>query len=306
MATSAIYHPVEMRFAILVCVAIQFAQYAPTFARSEAPTPRYKTLPGPLPAMPKALDSGFVESGGAQIFFARYGNAKGEPVILLHGGMGNGDHWAHQMPALTDTFHVIAIDSRGQGRSTRPKKSKAKPTYDAMADDVLAVMKHLELERAAFVGWSDGGEIALKLGIHHPTRVTRLVILGANYNAKGAKKGGSKGSRTFAKYSAICRADYARLSKTPRQYDATAAWLLPIWREPMGITRAQLKAIKAPTLVADGDHDEIIELDQIKEMATLIPNARLEVFRDTSHFALWQDPASVNKALVDFLTLATP
>lgn len=292
-----------MRLAILSCIAmLSTATAAPkkNTAAKDAPPPRYTTLPAP-PEMPKPTDSGFVDSDGAKIYFARHGNAKGTPVILLHGGMGNGEHWSAQMPALTDKHHVIAIDSRGQGRSTRPKKSKAKPTYDALAADVIAVMDHLKLEKASIVGWSDGGEIALKLAIHHPTRVAKIVVLGANYDIKGAKKRGSKGSRTFALYAAKCRMDYARLSTTPKEYDKAASWLAPIWRSPMGFTKEQLKGITAPALIADGDHDEIIELAQVKEMAKLIPNARLEIFSDASHFVMWQDPASVNKVLVDFL-----
>jgi len=296
-----------MRFAFLLCVATLFAPHAAAAPKRKSPAaapvpapppPRWSTLPLP-PAMPKANATGFVDSGGAKLYFARYGNAKGEPVILLHGGMGNSDHWSHQVPVLTDKLHVITIDSRGQGRSTRPRSNK-KPTYDQMADDVLAVMDHLEISKASFVGWSDGGEIALKLAIHYPKRVAKLVVLGANYDANGAKKH-TKQSRTFGIYSAKCRADYAKLSKTPKQYAAVSSWLAPIWRSPMGFTKDQLRTIQAPTIIADGDHDEIIELDQIKEMVTLIPKARLEVFSDTSHFALWQDPTSVNKVLVDFL-----
>ena len=77
-----------------------------------------------------------------------------------------------------------------------------------------------------------------------------------------------------------------------------------MWRNPGAFTKDQLRSIKAPTLVADGDHDEIIELDQIKEMATLIPNGRLDVFKDTSHFALWQDPAALQQGARRVLDLA--
>ena len=249
------------------------------------------------PAMPKPSTSGFVDVDGAKIYYATFG--KGAPVVLLHGGMGNGDHWSHQVPTLAEKLHVIVIDSRGQGRSTR---TKAPPSYDVMATDTLAVLDHLDIKQAAIVGWSDGGEIALKLGVHHPDRITRLVIFGANYDAKGSKPRAGKSFPTFNAYVAKCRADYKRLSKTPKQFDALVQWLLPIWRNPMGFTKDQLTSIKAPTLVADGDHDEIIVLSQIEEMAKLIPNARLEVFADTSHFALWQDPATFNNVLVDFLT----
>ena len=276
-----------MRLATFVLVAMT--------SLASAKPPRWQTLEPP-PAMPKPTTTGFVDVDGAKIFYQTFG--KGEPVVLLHGGMGNGDHWSHQVPPLAEKLHVIVIDSRGQGRSTR---TKAAPSYDMMATDTLAVMNHLKLEKAAIVGWSDGGEIALKLGIHHPARVTKLFIFGANYDAKGSKPRG-KPSQTFSLYNAKCRADYEKMSKTPKQFAAVMRWLLPIWKNPMGFSKDQLKSIKAPTVVADGDHDEIILLAQIEEMAKLIPNARLEVFKDTSHFALWQDPTAFNKTLVDFLT----
>jgi pimeloyl-ACP methyl ester carboxylesterase len=261
--------------------------------------PRWQTCPLP-PAMPAAADHGTVGvDGGAQIYWAAYGTS-GDPVILLHGGLGNSDHWANQVPALVDAkFHVYAIDSRGQGRSTR---TRGTITYDAMAKDVLAVMDKLELERAALVGWSDGGEIALKIAIAHPDRVAKLFVFGTNYNADGSKPRGSQRAATFAAYSQKCRADYQKLSKTPKQFDELVDWLLPIWRNPMGFTKDQLKSIAAPAVVADGDHDEVIVLDQVQEMAKLIPNAKLVVLQNTSHFALWQAPADFNKALVEFLS----
>ena len=277
-----------MRLALAVLVALT--------ATAAAKPARWQQLKPP-PAMPKPQTSGFVEEGGAKLYYATYGD--GVPVILLHGGMGNSDHWSHQVPALAEKLRVIVIDARGQGRSTRPK---AAPSYDQMATDVLAVMDHLKLDKAAIVGWSDGGEVALKLGVHHPDRVTKLFVFGANYDAKGTKPRAGRSHATFATYTARCRADYKRLSGTPKQFDALVQWLLPIWRNPMGFTKDQLSSIKAPTIVSDGDHDEIVELAQVKEMATLIPNARLVVFEDTSHFALWQDPASFNKVLVEFLT----
>jgi pimeloyl-ACP methyl ester carboxylesterase len=257
--------------------------------------PRWQTLPLP-PAMPRADERGSVEVAGARIFYALYG--KGDPVVLLHGGLGNSDHFAFQMPALVDKFQVIAIDSRAQGRSTM---GTAAITYDQMATDVIAVLDKLEIKRAAVVGWSDGGEVALKLAIGFPDRVDRLVVFGANFDASGSKPRGNV-TRTFAAYSARCRADHARLSRTGMSYNALIEALLPLWRNPTGITRDQLRAIQAPVMMADGDHDEVIVLDQIEEMARLIPNAQLKVFEDASHFALWQDPRSFNSAVVEFLT----
>jgi pimeloyl-ACP methyl ester carboxylesterase len=263
-----------------------------------ADKPRWQQCPLP-PAMPAADDHGTVPIDGASIYYATYGAGSGDPVILLHGGLGNSDHWANQVPALIDAkLRVIAIDSRGQGRSTR---TRAAVTYDTMAKDVLAVMDQLKVPKAAFVGWSDGGEIALKIAIAHPDRVAKLFVFGVNYDANGSKPRGSQRAQTFATYMAKCKSDYQKLSKTPKQFDELIDWLLPIWRTPMGFTKDQLKAIQAPTIVADGDHDEVIVLDQVEEMSKLIPNAKLVVFKDTSHFVLWQDPTDFNQVLVAFL-----
>jgi pimeloyl-ACP methyl ester carboxylesterase len=157
--------------------------------------PRWQTLPMP-PAMPKADEIGSAEIAGAKIFYAVYG--KGDPVVLLHGGLGNSDHFAFQLPALIDKFQVIAIDSRAQGRSTR---GTAAITYDQLALDVVAVLDKLAIKRASVVGWSDGGEVALKLGIGFPDRVDRLFVFGANYDANGSKPRGNV-AKTFAAYSA--------------------------------------------------------------------------------------------------------
>lgn len=281
---------------------------APALAHARPKPPRWQTLPLP-PAMPAPATSGHVEVDGARIYYATFG-ATGSPVLLLHGGMGNSDHWAHQVRALESSHRVIVIDSRGQGRSTRPPpppartrtKAPAPPSYTQLAADVLAVMDHLALDKAAIVGWSDGGEVALELAIHHPDRVAQLVIYGATYSATGHKP--RKRSTTFARYTAKCRADHERLSATPKHFDALVRWLVPLWRTPYELTHEQLAAIHAPTLIIHGERDEIVERSHIEDMARRIPAARLAILANTSHFALWQDPAAFNKLLVDFLSPA--
>jgi pimeloyl-ACP methyl ester carboxylesterase len=171
-----------------------------------------------------------------------------------------------------------------------------------MAGDVIAVMDKLKLEKAAIVGWSDGGAIGLDLAVLDPERVSRLFMIGTNYDAKGSKPRRGKPSATFTAYTAKCRADHAKLGNKPKSFQAQIAAMLPVWRNPGGFTPDQLRTIPVPTMVALGDHDEIIELAQIKEMATLIPKGQLTVFEDTSHFVMWQDPTTFNKVLVEFLT----
>ncbi|MBA3465628.1 MAG: alpha/beta hydrolase [Deltaproteobacteria bacterium] len=264
-----------------------------------APKKRWETLPLP-PAMPAATTSGQVDVNGASIYYAIYGKADAArpPVVLLHGGLGNSDHFGFQMPALVDKFQVIVIDSRGQGRSTL---TKAKLSYHAMAGDVVAVLDKLEVKKAAFVGWSDGGAIALDLAIHNPDRVAKLFIVGTNYDSKGSKPRGGSSTPTFKLYSAKCKADHQKLSSKPKSYNEVIDALLPVWRNPAGFTKAQLKQIQAPSMITLGAYDEIILTDQIKEMGTLIPKGQSLIFKDASHFVMWQDPESFNKALVEFL-----
>ncbi|HET9626057.1 MAG TPA: alpha/beta hydrolase [Kofleriaceae bacterium] len=268
-------------------------------ARPPRAQPRWRTLPE-VPALPRPDSEDAVEVGRARLYFAVYGAAnagKAPPVVLLHGGLGSSAHFGFQVPALVAKYEVITIDSRGQGRSSM---GAAAITYDMMATDVIAVLDKLAVPRASIVGWSDGGEIALKLGIAFPDRVDHLFVFAANYSADGSKSR-SGPNPTFTGYYQRCKREYEALSSDGVPYQALVEALRPLWHNPTGITRDQLRAIKAPVVMADGDHDEVIEMAQIKEMAGLIPHGQLKVFANASHFALWQDPAGFNQAILDFL-----
>src|SRR6476660_3310746 len=116
-------------------------------------TERWEVLP-PTPAAIHSERSGQANANGISIYYAMYG--KGSPVILLHGGLVNSDWWGNQIPALRPHHTVIVMDSRGHGRTTRD----ARPySYDLMADDVVALLDALKLQKADIVGWSDGAVI---------------------------------------------------------------------------------------------------------------------------------------------------
>jgi len=117
--------------------------------------------------LPVTTEQGYVEHGGARIWYASYGS--GSPIILLHGGLGHSGNWGYQVPTLVRAgYRAVLIDSRGHGRSTRDQQPFS---YELMASDVLAVMDLLRLERPAVVGWSDGACVALILGRNAPARI---------------------------------------------------------------------------------------------------------------------------------------
>ncbi len=84
-----------------------------SFAQAED---RWMTIPEP-PDMPQASESGYVPVNGIQMYYAVYG--AGDPILLIHGGLGHADIWANQVVELAKTHKVIVGDSRGHGRSTR-------------------------------------------------------------------------------------------------------------------------------------------------------------------------------------------
>lgn len=258
-----------------------------------AASPAWKTAPMPGP-MPTATSLERVALNGISLFVATYG--KGEPVILLHGGAGNGDHFANQVTAFAAKFTVLVVDSRGHGRST---KSAEPLSYAQMADDVVALMDHLKLPTASIVGWSDGGAVGLDLAIRHPTRVRKLVVVGQNATLAGGKGAGT--TETFPAYFARCAADYAKLSPTPKDYKSLQQALRPMWRTQPNYSDAQLSAITAPTLLLDGDHDEIVKADHLEHVAKVIPKAKLVFIPDASHFVMFQQPQAFNDAVLGFL-----
>ena len=254
----------------------------------------WKTLPFPT-SYPEPDSSGYTEINGARIFHAEWGD--GTPVILLHGGLGSIEAWANQIPALAANHKVIAIDSRGHGRSTRD----AQPySYALMATDVLGVMDEMGVEQAAFAGWSDGGIISLELAINHPARINKAIVIGTNYNLSGIDPT-VETNETFGAYVGSAAALYAQNSPTPDGFDAFVGDIVGMWGSQPNYTEDQLKSIKASFTVLQAIEDEAIIDEHAQKMASLIPDANYVPLEGVSHFALWQDPERLNGLIVDFL-----
>lgn len=254
----------------------------------------WQTLPRP-PAMPSPVESGMAPVNDIQMYYAIYG--EGDPVLLVHGGLGNADDFGFLVPALADSHRVIVADGRGRGRSTRSDKPYS---YALLADDYIALLDHLGIDKVALVGWSDGAIIGLDIAIRHPERLRRLFAYGANYTPEGFKASGAD-DPIFKAAVARAAADYARLSPTPAEFDALLAQMSEMWASQPNYTKDQLRAITVPTLIFVGDHDELIEPAHTTEMAELIPGAKLVIMKDASHFAMWQKPDELNATVLEFL-----
>lgn len=112
-------------------------------------------------------------------------NGESTPLLQLHGGTCTNDQLD---PAFfAGTFQVVAPEQMGHGR-TADDMSRSFHYHD-MAEDTVALLRHLHIERALVLGFSDGGNIGLDMAIHHPDLVSRLVVTGANYNSDGCSAG---------------------------------------------------------------------------------------------------------------------
>ena len=246
------------------------------------------------PPLPFTEISGFVEHDGARHWYAAYG--RGPVVVLLHGGLGNAGNWSHQVPALVDAgYRAIVIDSRGHGRSTRDERPLS---YRQMAGDVRAILDHLDIERAAIVGWSDGADTGLALAEDAPHRVAGVLFFACNVD--------SSGTLPFEFTPIIGRIynqhvkDYAALSATPGDFEAFAAAVGLMQRTLPEYSAADLARIDVPVAVVLGAHDEFIKPAHMAYLADALPDATLTIIPDVSHFAPLQRPDEFNRVMLDF------
>ncbi len=254
---------------------------------------RWLTLPEP-PPMPAAVQSGMAPVNGIEMYYAVYGS--GDPILLIHGGLGHADIWANQVIDLMKDHEVIVADSRGHGRSTRNDQPYG---YDLMASDYLALLDYLKIDKVDLVGWSDGGIIGIDIAMNHPERLRRLFAQAANVTTDGVKPT-VMDDPTFAAYITRAGEDYQRLSPTPDEYDAFVDQISHMWESQPNWSDAMLARITVPTAIVLGDHDEAIKRDHTDHMAAVIPGAREIILKDVSHFAMLQDPAGYTAAIRDF------
>jgi pimeloyl-ACP methyl ester carboxylesterase len=277
----------------IVSISLAAVVTAVTFASAFA-AERWMRLPEP-PAMPVSKVAGYAPVNGIHMYYAVYG--AGDPVLLIHGGLGHADIWANQVRDLMRDHTVIVADSRGHGRSTRNAEAYS---YDLMASDYLALLDYLKVGKADLVGWSDGGIIGIDIAMKHPERLGRLFAQAANVTVDGVDPKVME-SKVFNAYIARMGEDYRKMSKTPGEFDAFVEQISHMWASQPNWSDAELAKITVPTAIVLGDHDEAITRAHTEHMAEVIPGATLVILPDASHFAMLQDPRGYTRAVRDFI-----
>lgn len=250
-----------------------------------------------LGELPTPTASGLLDVNDIQMYYAQYGET-GQPLILLHGGLGNAGYFANQIPAFVDAgFQVFALDSRGHGRSSYTETPIG---YSLMASDVLAAMDALGIDKADLVGWSDGGIIGLDIAINHPERLNRLVAYGADYLTSGVKADFGENAVVQA-YIGQALTDYARLSPAPENVYAFLANISNMWATEPAYSEEQLQGITVPVLILGGWQEETVYPQHEFDMAELIPTAELTLMPGVGHFAMFLTPDMFNSIVLNYL-----
>jgi pimeloyl-ACP methyl ester carboxylesterase len=270
-----------------------------------------------LSASPTPSDSGYASVNGLEMYYEIYG--AGNPVLLLHGGLGIIGMFTQLLPALAETRQVIAVELQGHGHTAdiqRPIR------LELMADDIAALIQHLGLVNADIIGYSMGGGVALQAAIQHPDVVRKIVVLSAPYKSDGWYPGvlSSAGSMNADLAEAMVGTimHQAYISSAPRPQD----WprLVTKMGELMGGQAydwsSSVAEIKNPALIVIGDTD-FVRLNHAVEMFGLLGggtvdmqggliSSQLAILPGTTHYSIINRADLLIPAITPFLDAPMP
>lgn len=216
---------------------------------------------------------------------------EGFPLVLLHGNGENNEYFKHQIEYFSKEYRVIALDTRGHGKTDR---GDAAFTLSQFAEDLKKFLDSKNITKAIILGFSDGGNIALLFTLKYQGYVKTLIIDGANINPDGVKKSvqipikiGYSITKFFARYSKRALANNERLKL--------------MTHEP-NIAPEMLGAISVPVLVMAGNKD-IIKDSHTKEIFKSLPNAKLAIITG-DHFIAAKKSVEFNESVDRFLKLS--
>src|ERR671914_1005841 len=209
----------------------------------------------------------YIEANGLRVYYEVYG--EGEPLLLIHGGTATSRSWTSHLPAFTEHFRVFTPDSRGHGRTDNPA---GELDYRVMADDLAALIAALGLHRPLVLGYSDGGQIALELGMRYPGLAGALVLGGMQFRFSEAYLEAVRELLSIADDEE--GVDTERLKREqpdliaylreghghvygPEYWKMYVRQIASLWMTPLRYTDEDLAAVTDPVLLLVGDRDGV-------------------------------------------------
>lgn len=244
--------------------------------------------------------SAYADIGVVRLYYEIAGN--GEPLLLLHGGLGGSEHFAAIVPLLSDSFKVITVDRRGHGRSSDDGNPYS---YAGMAEEMKAFLDYLDLESVKMVGFSDGGVVGLHLASTYPETVDKLVTVGANFEVDGMTPEtiefmtNQMTPENLGKAFPEVERTYRATNPQPDNYPSFIKRSHAMWTRDPYLTEQQMQGIRVPVLSIIGEHDAI-RLEHVLEIRSLIEGSQICVLPGATHFLLGEKPEVVLPILLDF------
>ncbi len=222
----------------------------------------------------------------------------GEPLLLLHGGMGIGADWRHVFPEDPDGYQVIVPDLRGHGRSTNPDRSF---TFKQCANDVFALLDRLGMVQFKAVGMSMGAKTLLHMATRQPQRLDAMVLVSATpYFPAPLRTAAAQ--FTLEAFERLTPAERDGLRARHVHGDDQLRALYEMTRgfarsfDDMAFTPPLLGTISARTLIVHGDRDPLYPVELAIELYRSIPNAALWIVPNGGHGPIFGGAASAFRA----------
>jgi pimeloyl-ACP methyl ester carboxylesterase len=258
---------------------------------------------GKIPYGANPATGHYLQVDDAKIYYEIYGSG-GTPLVLLHGGLyGYIDEFGDLIQEVSKHRRVIAIATRGHGKS----ELGAQPfSYALFAQDAFTVIRHETTEKVDVLGFSDGAVTAYTLTAAHPELVRRLVAIGgpralADWTAKARAELRASKPADVERNSPQFVAERKKLMPAPERWDEFLQRLTRMWLGPVYVTDAQIRSIKAPTLIIAGDHDPYNQTEKMVEIYRLLPDGELAIIPGCGHVVLaCKGPFTIG-AVADFL-----
>ncbi len=222
----------------------------------------------------------FAEINGIKLYYEIYG--KGQPLLVLHGNGGSIENASPFYPDLIKHYQVIAIDSRAQGNSTDTNEPL---TYDKMASDINELLTQLHIDSTYIWGQSDGAILGILLAKDYPKKVKKVLAFGSNMQPD---------SMAIFKWDIIATQHICEKSKDPKEVKLNRMML-----DYPNVPYTELKKIKAPVLIMQGDRDMIRPEHSLK-LFQHIPNSQLCILPGTTHGACWEKQTMFLSILHEF------
>jgi pimeloyl-ACP methyl ester carboxylesterase len=258
-------------------------------------------------------------STGVRLEYVEQGDPSGVPVVLLHGITDSWRSFSPVLPYLPDWIRAFAISQRGHGDSARPEGGYRPSDFAA---DIAAFLDAKGIDRAVVVGHSMGGIVAMRLALDHPNRVMGLVLVDTFLKMRGNAEIEEFYHSTIAVLEDPVDSSLARefqestLSRPiePAFFETVVreSLKLParVWRDAFGGLldvdfSDEIGAVDVATLVLWGDRDTYCSREDQEELASAMPAARLEVYRETGHALHWEEPERFASDLTVFASRQT-